>query len=135
MSTQNLVTPLLSKLFKAINYVYHDFWEENGDPRLKSYPLMDTPWSTLALIALYLYVVKILGPNLMRERKAFDLKKIMVIYNLTMVVASFWMFLEGCLLTNFGLDLWCCQYVDLSLNYKPMRMIFIGYLFFYIKIY
>lgn len=62
----NLGSPLTSKLFKTINYVYYDFFEENGDSRLKGYPLADTPWTTLALIALYLYVVKILGPNFMR---------------------------------------------------------------------
>jgi len=96
--------PLSTKLFKTINYVYHDFFEESGDPRLKHYPLMQTPWSTLALIALYLYVVKILGPNLMRDRKPFNLKGIMVVYIFLMVAASGWMFFEGCLLTNFGLD-------------------------------
>jgi len=125
--------PLSTKVFKTINYVYHDFFEETGDPRLKHYPLMNGPWSTLALIALYLYVVKILGPNLMRDRKPYNPKGIMIIYNFLMVAASGWMFFEGCLLTNFGLDLWCCQYVDTSLNYKPMRMIWVGYLFFLSK--
>lgn len=48
----------------------------------------------------------------MRDRKPLDLKNIMIGYNFVMVIASLWMFLEGCLLTNFGLDLWCCQVVD-----------------------
>ena len=118
MSTSNNManlgnTPLSTKLFKTINYIYHDFFEEKGDPRLRSYPLMNSgPWSTIALVAFYLYVVKVFGPVFMRDRKPFNLKAIMVIYNFVMVAASAWMFFEGCLLTNFGLDLWSCQYVD-----------------------
>lgn len=107
-------SPLSTKLFKTINYIYYDFFEEHGDPRLKPYPLMSSgPWSTIALVALYLYVVKIFGPNYMRDRKPYNLKGVMVVYNFLMVTASGWMFLEGCLLTNFALDLWTCQYVDM----------------------
>ena len=106
-------SPLSTKLLKTINYVYHDFFEEHGDPRLKPYPLMSSgPWSTFALVALYLYVVKIFGPNYMRDRKPYNLKAVMVVYNFLMVAVSGWMFLEGCFMTNFGLDLWTCQYVD-----------------------
>lgn len=110
-------SPLSSKLFKTINYVYHDFFEENGDPRVNSLPLASSgPWSTLALIALYLYVVKVFGPNFMRDRKPYNLKGVMIVYNFAMVAVSGWMFFEGCLLTNYGLDLWSCQYVDTRYN-------------------
>jgi hypothetical protein len=135
-------TPLSDRLFKVIHYAYHGFFEEVGDPRVANYPLMGSgPWSTLALVAMYLYVVKILGnfrflfasvghdsasltarsfsfernrtgPNIMRDRKPLDLKNVMIAYNFLMVLASGWMFLEGCLLTNFGFDLWSCQVVD-----------------------
>lgn len=57
-------SPLSSQLFKHIHYAYHGFFEEMGDPRVAAYPLMGSgPWSTVALVAMYLYFVKILGEH------------------------------------------------------------------------
>jgi hypothetical protein len=53
------------------------------------------PWSTLAMVGAYLYFVKIIGPEFMTHRKAFDLKKPILAYNVSMVILSAWMFIEG----------------------------------------
>ena len=47
------------------------------------------------MIAAYLYFIKVIGPEFMTHRKAFDLKKTILAYNVAMVVLSAWMFTEG----------------------------------------
>lgn len=69
-----------------------------ADPRTKNWFLVeDSPWPVWILTALYLVIV-IVGPHLMRNRPAFDLKWFMVIYNLGLVALSLYMFLEASLL-------------------------------------
>lgn len=63
------------------------------DVRVVGWPLMASPQSTLALIAVYLLVCYV-GPKLMQSRKAWDLKKFIVLYNLALVGLSLYMFLE-----------------------------------------
>lgn len=58
------------------------------DPRLKDYPLMGTPVSMSAILLAYLFFVLFAGPKFMANRKPFQLKEAMIIYNLSLVVLS-----------------------------------------------
>jgi hypothetical protein len=139
MSLLNMKTatsPLLAKLFSSVTYLYHDLWEEVGDPRIADYPLMKGgPWTTLLIVSLYLYIVLILGPRAMKSRKALDLKQTILVYNVLMVLANGWFFLEGMVLTNASLDTWGCQLVDKN-SRKPrdVRKLLIGWLFYCSKL-
>lgn len=64
------------------------------DARLNDWPLMASPMPTITLTVAYLYFVKKLGPRLMKNRPAFDLRLLMIIYNFTMVILSTYMFVE-----------------------------------------
>ena len=54
---------------------------------------MQSPLPMLAMCAGY-YVLCMVGPLLMRNRKPFEMTVAMVIYNITMVVLSFYLFVE-----------------------------------------
>lgn len=55
---------------------------------------MSSPFPTLALCIFYAYFSKVLAPKLMANRKAFDLRNILVVYNLFQTVFSAWIFYE-----------------------------------------
>ena len=68
------------------------------DPRIKIYPLFGPPfgppWGLFGVVALYVYFVKWLGPRLMRDRKPFDLRTVMIVYNIFQVLLSGYNFYE-----------------------------------------
>jgi len=110
-------------------------WQLYDDPRSTSWPFFSGgPWTTLAIIGAYLYFVKVFGPELMKGRNAYDLKNVILVYNIFMVLSSLWMFKEACLLLNWGLDTWGCQPVNQSSD-DPIeqRKLFLGWTFFVTK--
>uniref|UniRef100_A0A1B0BMI3 Elongation of very long chain fatty acids protein n=1 Tax=Glossina palpalis gambiensis TaxID=67801 RepID=A0A1B0BMI3_9MUSC len=73
--------------------------ENKADPRTKDYPLMSSPFPTIAICLSYAYFVKVLGPKLMENRKPFQLRTVLVVYNFAQVLFSAWLFYEtarGC---------------------------------------
>lgn len=73
-----------------------NFYEKviaEGDPKTEGWPMIATPWPTIACIAVYLFIVKV-GPKLMEERKAWDLKGLLIVYNFALVILSVYMVYE-----------------------------------------
>jgi hypothetical protein len=66
-----------------------------GDPRVKDWFLMSSPIPVIILCLSYVGFVKFIGPKLMERRKAFELRKIMICYNLFQVLFNLWLFLEA----------------------------------------
>lgn len=64
------------------------------DPRVNDWPLMDSPIPTLLMVVTYLYVVTFLGPRLMANRKPFQLKQVLIVYNAFQVAFSLIMLWE-----------------------------------------
>lgn len=64
------------------------------DQRVKDWFLMSSPLPTLCICLTYVYIVKVLGPKLMENRKPFELKRILIYYNLFQVIFSTWLFYE-----------------------------------------
>jgi len=114
----------------AIKYYTTDFFDQYGDPRVANYPLMRTPWVVVAMCVSYLWFVKIIGPGLMKDRKAYELFNFIRVYNLGMVAWNGFGFLMACKLLNFGLDTFGCQPIDTTArDTKSMRIIQYGYVF------
>lgn len=68
---------------------FHSLDFSAPDDRLvDSWLLMSGPMPILTILAGYLYFVLYLGPKVMESRKPFDLKYIMIVYNLYNVVLS-----------------------------------------------
>jgi hypothetical protein len=60
---------------------YDEIIETRKDPMVDSWFLMSSPVPILSILGFYLYFVLKLGPQLMANRKAFNLQKILVAYN------------------------------------------------------
>jgi elongation of very long chain fatty acids protein 4 len=54
---------------------------------------MSTPWSALGLVCLYVLIV-ILGPQIMKNREAFNIKWLLVVYNFVLVMLCLYMLCE-----------------------------------------
>lgn len=64
------------------------------DPRVKDWPMMQSPLPTLALCIFYAYFCKSLAPRWMEHRQPFGLRRTLIIYNLFQTVFSAWIFYE-----------------------------------------
>ncbi|XP_063051060.1 elongation of very long chain fatty acids protein 7a [Engraulis encrasicolus] len=72
----------------------YDEWLKDADPRVDGWFLMSSPLPQTVVLLAYLYFVTSLGPRLMENRKAFDLKPVLVVYNFSSVTLSIYMVYE-----------------------------------------
>ncbi|GBN44447.1 Elongation of very long chain fatty acids protein AAEL008004 [Araneus ventricosus] len=105
---------------EAVQFYNHTF--ENADPRVADWPMMHSPFPTLVICLSYVYVVKYLGPSLMKNREPLDIRWLMAIYNFTMVIFSFLIFYYFGVYGWFGLYSWKCQPVDYSNSPEAIGM-------------
>ncbi|KAF7652873.1 hypothetical protein LDENG_00091280 [Lucifuga dentata] len=106
---------------------------ENGDKRTDPWLLIYSPIPVSVIFLVYLGVVWA-GPRLMKERKPFNLKAVLIVYNFAMVGLSGYMFHEflvTSLLSNYS---YLCQPVDYSTSPLAMRMASACWWFFFSKV-
>ncbi|PSN51448.1 Elongation of very long chain fatty acids protein [Blattella germanica] len=113
---------------------FHSMLETNGDPRTSNWPLMSSPFPTLLICLSYVYVVKVLGPKFMENRKPMELRKVLIYYNLFQVLFSVWLFLEigmsGWLTGQYSLR---CEPVDYSNHPVTVRMVHACWWYYFSK--
>ncbi|XP_024879210.1 elongation of very long chain fatty acids protein AAEL008004 isoform X3 [Temnothorax curvispinosus] len=107
---------------------FHDMLDKHADTRTTNWLLMSSPFPTLLICLSYVYLVKVLGPKLMENRKPFQLNNTLVVYNLLQVIFSAWLFYE-CLMGGWW-DQYSfrCQPVDYSNSPTAIRIGISGWL-------
>ncbi|XP_012154335.1 very long chain fatty acid elongase AAEL008004 isoform X1 [Megachile rotundata] len=112
----------------------HEILDKNADQRTTNWFLMSSPFPTLFICLTYVYVVKVLGPKLMENRKPFQLKNALIVYNLFQMVFSAWLFYEiamsGWLTGDYSIR---CQPVDYSDRPQAMRMVHACWWYYFSK--
>lgn len=73
---------------------YTEILASASDPRVGSWPLMESPIPTLVIVLLYLYSVTIAGPRVMSNKKPYNLRNVLIAYNAFQVVFSLGMLYE-----------------------------------------
>ncbi|KAI1287473.1 Elongation of very long chain fatty acids protein 1 [Halotydeus destructor] len=105
-----------------LSFIFTDIWHIGADPRIIQYPLMKNgPWLVLTILAIYLIFVQFIGPKLMKNRVAFNLKPVIFGYNLLMMSINCYFFVTACVYTNFGLKTWGCINIDPNLYDEEMK--------------
>lgn len=56
--------------------------------------MLSSPFPTLFICLFYGYFAKTLGPRLMENRKPFQLRKVLIVYNAIQTMFSAWIFYE-----------------------------------------
>ncbi|KTF78609.1 hypothetical protein cypCar_00022025 [Cyprinus carpio] len=111
----------------------YDKWIKDADPRTKDWLLMSSPLPQTLIIVFYIYFVMSLGPRLMENRKPFDLKRVLVIYNFSVVAYSLYMCYEF-VMSGWGTGYsFGCELVDYSRSPKAMRMAWTCWLYYFSK--
>jgi hypothetical protein len=111
-----------------------------GDPRLAHLPLMGSPVPITVVICGYIYFATSLGPRLMKNREAFQLREVLFVYNLLMVTLSITQFIRGGIYGWFGTYSlyggysYTCQPVDYSDSRDGVGMAYTAYIYFISKI-
>ncbi|XP_074596815.1 very long chain fatty acid elongase AAEL008004-like [Brevipalpus obovatus] len=124
-----------TNLVKLINYVHYDMWQETGDPRVDSYPMLNGgPWKVLTLSCLYVLFAKYWGPKLMKGRKEWDCRRAMIVHNIILIILNGLGCVTGMLATNMGRESWTCRKLDTNdHSFKSYLLINLGYLYFITK--
>ncbi|KAI8429040.1 hypothetical protein MSG28_007611, partial [Choristoneura fumiferana] len=113
----------LSKtIMTSIYNWYRDLLDNRSDPRVKDWPMASSPWPTVAACLCYAYCAKSLGPRLMANRKPFELRNVLIVYNLIQTLFSTWIFYEYMMSGWWGHYDFRCQLVDYSRSPMAMRM-------------
>lgn len=97
--------------------------DEYADPRVKDWPLMQTPWPTLTIVVAYVLFVKRVGPQMMKHRKPYELRGPIIAYNLFQVILSTLIFYKAARngwLTTYN---WRCEPLNRSNTGSPMQVI------------
>uniref|UniRef100_A0A2L2Y3K6 Elongation of very long chain fatty acids protein n=1 Tax=Parasteatoda tepidariorum TaxID=114398 RepID=A0A2L2Y3K6_PARTP len=122
----------MTTLVRSVSDVYDEYMA-SGDPRVTEWFLMDGPGPTIMLVILYVLFVKKIGPAWMEDRKPFDLRYAMLLYNAVIVLTNFYLILDTfriLLKPNHSLT---CR-IDKN-KYDPdnVRLAELGWWFFFIK--
>lgn len=110
------------------------YMDSNGDPRTRDWPMMSSPFPTLVVCLSYGYFVKVIGPKLMENRKPFNLRYTLILYNFIQVIFSAWLFYEiaisGWLTGHYNFR---CQPVDYSNSPRTLRMVHACWWYYFSK--
>lgn len=112
---------------------FHEILDTHADSRTTNWLLMRSPFPTLFICLSYVYIVKVLGPKLMENRKPFQLTNVLIAYNLFQVIFSAWLFYE-CLMGGWwGQYSFRCQPVDYSNTPTALRMVHACWWYYFSK--
>jgi len=103
------------------------------DPRTDNLMFMYSPWPILGCCLLYYYVVRVWGPSFMKNRPPYEIKNIMLAYNLFQTVFSAWMFYRTGTFWLTGRYSWVCEPVDYSNSPTALDAMDVTWWYFFSK--
>jgi len=109
----------IMSFYNNVIYYLHQYWVDIQDPRTKPYLLVDvSPWTMANIMFAYYCIVTKIGPQLMKNREPFKLRKVMFLYNFIMVLVNAYFFKEALCRIDYGKRLLNWKYPDRN-NWKP----------------
>mmetsp|Transcript_7514 Transcript_7514/g.8540 ORF Transcript_7514/g.8540 Transcript_7514/m.8540 type:complete len:281 (+) Transcript_7514:24-866(+) len=110
----------------------YEFGLEVGDPRVENWLFMKTPVPTICLALAYVLVV-VLGKQFMKTREAFNVKPLVILYNVTMVGLAWYTATEIYEVSSAsGMNL-TCNPVDYSTDPLPLRLASVLWWYYFSK--
>jgi len=113
--------------------IFHDLYWDKRDKRMDSYPLMSDLRTQVYLLIGYVVFFTIIGPWLMKKREAFNCQKLIIAYNIFMVVINMYAHIQAwrySWLNNYSLT---CEPLDSSNTHDSIQMANVFYLYFATK--
>src|SRR5688500_18934734 len=101
-SVRSVATLLFIKMYSRSHYQINifnyaqQFWDQYASPKSSHIPFIKGgPWWLLGIVAFYVYFSYFLGPRLMKNRPAMELRKTIIGYNFLMIVLNAYATIEG----------------------------------------
>ncbi|XP_047344657.1 elongation of very long chain fatty acids protein 7 isoform X1 [Vespa velutina] len=119
-----------NSLVRFWHFIFHDL----SDPRTRNWFLVSSPVPGISILIGYHYFIHSWGPKYMEHRKPFQMKNILVMYNLIQVLLSTWIFIEGlnsAWLTKYSFK---CEPVDFSESPDALRIARTVHIYFLAKL-
>ncbi|XP_046833323.1 elongation of very long chain fatty acids protein AAEL008004-like isoform X2 [Vespa crabro] len=113
---------------------YKDLMYNRNDPRTKDWFLISGPGPILTILITYLYFSLSAGPRYMRDKKPYNLKNTLIVYNFIQVLVSIYIVYEGLMSGWFRHYSFYCQPVDYSNDPVALRMTRGVYMYFVCKL-
>ncbi|KAG5675219.1 hypothetical protein PVAND_005143 [Polypedilum vanderplanki] len=120
-------------MLHKIQAIWQDLMQNKSDPRVANFFLMSSPFPTIIICLTYVYLVKVLLPKFMENRKPFKLQKTLIVYNFVQALFSLYLFIEAGRIGWFRHYSWRCQAVDYTNNELAVRMVIGTYLYYLSK--
>jgi len=118
---ENLTTGPVHKTYtQTFSENYNWLMVDLRDPRVDDWPFMSSPWPTMMACILYYYIVRVWGPQFMKDRPPYEIKNIILFYNIIQTIFSAWMFKVASSFWLTGKYNWQCEPVDYSTS--PIAM-------------
>ena len=128
-----------SKIINNITYMLYDYWIEKTHPLSVNYYFFSGGPGILATIMLlWLIFVTKIGPNLMKNRKPFVLREILIVYNLILVLINIYFVYCSIKWLDFGrkiLDTTFINPLDIVITDEVIVEINEKYLYFCSKVF
>ncbi|XP_043246311.1 elongation of very long chain fatty acids protein-like [Amphibalanus amphitrite] len=123
----------MSGIVQSIIDGYNHIMVDLRDPRMDSYPLMSSPFPTLAICLTYVWTVAWFGPRWMKDRQPYNVQKLLIVYNFVQVLFSIYLFYR-LLVSGWLLEYsYLCQPVDYSNDPKALYMVTSCWLYYFSK--
>ncbi|KAG5879393.1 hypothetical protein JTB14_016738 [Gonioctena quinquepunctata] len=111
----------MAKFNNTTSYFYDFLFTELVDPRTNTWFMISDPALPLTIIILYLLFVLKWGPEMMKNRKPYEFRHILILYNFSQVLLSLWFFVESLDGAWFLKYSWICEPVDFSYSPQALR--------------
>lgn len=120
-----------------MDYIVHRYWHEEGDPRTKDFPMMNYGlMPVLVLLTVYILFVKVVGPRLMRDREPFQLRTVIIIYNIINVLVNIFFFFATIFLLDYGKRMFQFDFPDRTdTSTNELRICFLSYTYMWCKVF
>lgn len=105
---------------------------EIADPRTEELFLMSSPLPIVGIIGLWLMFILKWGPAYMKDREPYDLKQIMIVYNIIQVVLN--TYIVYITYTARNVVSWRCTPVDYSNSYWGVMFVWFTHKYFMLKV-
>jgi len=118
-SGEDLIISLTNQTVRGANY--YNYLISIGDKRVEKWPLMSSPWPTVAITAMYLLTC-LIGPKVMSHFPPQKLRPVIVTYNLATAGLNAYIGIEIFLTSRSLAYNWTCQPVDYSNDPRAVRI-------------
>lgn len=101
------------------------------DPRINGLLLFRSCWKIFSIIAAYLLFATIIGPKLMSNRKPYQLRRPIFVYNVVMVTLNVYFFFESICAYEFGTALLNFEYPTKHNELSPKEERRLNFVYWY----